>query len=238
MLRLGPSAALRERATAQAHLDLLERPGSPDDYLRFLARGRGGERAMGEVCPGYALLSSEVLAQMRRTLGDPLVIMILREPVARAWSGYLWGMQTWLRGEKTFREDRMHERFLDQLSIEDGPLRRLSDYRVTFEALDAVVPAEDVELVFYERLFDQSTMDALFARLGVASLPVDGGRAVNRTADRNRAPALPADVAAEATEILRPVHEAVKARVTEDLPEAWKRRFEARETDGQTDEMS
>ncbi|MDQ3104042.1 MAG: sulfotransferase domain-containing protein [Actinomycetota bacterium] len=61
-----------------------------DWYAGHFRRARPEQTVVGEVCQEY-LSSPEAPARMHQTLGDNLRLMVtLREPVARAFSGYLY----------------------------------------------------------------------------------------------------------------------------------------------------
>ncbi|MEO0681206.1 MAG: hypothetical protein AAF192_12430, partial [Pseudomonadota bacterium] len=216
----------REMAAHQALLSAP--PGDHSGYAAFLQRGRGAEKAIGEICPGYAHLEAETFAEMQALAPGAKFLFVMREPVARLWSGLRWNNAAKI-ADGTLGRDDLIAMFRSALGDRSRHAWRASDYARTLEALEAAVPADRIRLMFYETLFEQESMDGVFDFLGVARRPVDASARVNESA---QAPmTLPPAVAAEAAEALRPVRDAVAARLGDGaLPDAWRKRFAPLET--------
>jgi len=58
-----------------------------DDYIRLFKKAR--EKAIGEACAGYLYYHKESIPNIKFYLRDPKIIIILRNPVERAFSNYL-----------------------------------------------------------------------------------------------------------------------------------------------------
>ncbi len=58
-------------------------------YERFFSHC-GDQPYVMEASPSYAFAAQPVIAALRETLGDPRVIISLRDPVRRLWSSYTW----------------------------------------------------------------------------------------------------------------------------------------------------
>lgn len=52
------------------------------------------EKVTGEIATGYLYYQQHAIPGIKRLLGDPKIIIILRNPVERAWSGYLHLLKT------------------------------------------------------------------------------------------------------------------------------------------------
>jgi hypothetical protein len=62
--------------------------GSWDEYIN-LFQGTQGKKAIGEASTAYLYLHQQAVPKIRKYLGDPRIIIILRNPVDRAFSAYL-----------------------------------------------------------------------------------------------------------------------------------------------------
>ena len=72
------------------HYNPLRHTGSPppvETYARHFAHGYG-ERYALEATPTYSYGGKPVITAMRTVLGEPKIIITLRDPVARLWSAY------------------------------------------------------------------------------------------------------------------------------------------------------
>jgi hypothetical protein len=58
-----------------------------DDYCRLFTDA-ADKTAVGEVCPGILYYYHEAIPQIKRLLGEPKIVIILRNPVERAFSAY------------------------------------------------------------------------------------------------------------------------------------------------------
>ncbi len=59
------------------------------DYLGLFRDVDAVHKAIGEVCVGYLFFHEFAISEIRRRIGDPRIMVILREPVQRAFSNYL-----------------------------------------------------------------------------------------------------------------------------------------------------
>lgn len=73
------------------------------EYGRRFCRGTDAAKIRGEVCNGYLYFYRETIESVRQTLGDIKIITVLRNPVERAYSGYLHLLRDGVITE-TFRE--------------------------------------------------------------------------------------------------------------------------------------
>jgi len=57
------------------------------------------EKVTGEIATGYLYYHQQVIPGIKHLLGDPKIIIILRNPIERAWSGYLHLLKTRVTSE-------------------------------------------------------------------------------------------------------------------------------------------
>lgn len=97
-------------------------------------------RAIGEVTPGY-LFTPAAAARIKATLPDGRFVAVLRNPVARAWSGYLHHV-------RSFRETRSFEQFVreERDAIDRGR------YAQQLELFVSQVGRERLQVLIFEEL--------------------------------------------------------------------------------------
>ncbi len=232
-LESGLDGALRQRReAAEYHALLSSTDPAHRAYLDFIDKGRNGEVVAGEICPGYAKLGREVFSEMARTMPDAKILFIIREPVARSWSGVVWNFRESLAKNRMAGPDEMYRHLLEKLADPDSYLNEFSDYTRTLREVEAVFGPEQVRVIFFENLFLQSEMDSVFDFLGVDRMPIEGGKKVNETKQARFSLSLPDEVAQDAAALLRPVYDGIVERFGEGVPAAWRRRFEVDAVDG------
>ena len=186
-----------------------------DAWYADLFRHRGGRRMAGEVTPEYAILGEEGLQHITRLAPAARVIFIMRNPVTRAWSQVLHICRAEGRDANREAPDAL-------IRLIDTPqFRAFGDYPATLAAMEAVFPASQRLLLFYEDVHkDRSeALARVCAFLDVPYLPshfADVGRRFNRSETIS----LPDPVRAHLREVYRPVAAAVRARVGR-IPQGW-----------------
>ncbi len=115
-----------------------------DDWYVSLFADRAGRKVAGEITPEYALIGEPGLKHLKRLAPDARIIFIMRNPVTRAWSQLLH----LCRARKLDAETLSTSQFLEMTGEER--FRHLSDYVAVLNALDAVFPADQVHLEYYE----------------------------------------------------------------------------------------
>lgn len=141
---------------AQENLDLLDLVfRGPVAYREQLRAAAGAEtRIVGEITPGYALLTEDAFVSMRTVLDSPRVLFVLRDPLERYWSS--------LRSNDPEHAVR---RFSRRRFVDAGNLAR-GDYRTVVPILDRVF-GDDVCYLFFEDLFSGETLRTVARHLGV-----------------------------------------------------------------------
>lgn len=61
---------------------------SLEEYLSLFKNVKT-EPAVGEICTGYLFFAENTIPNIKKYLGDPIIIIILRNPIERAYSNYL-----------------------------------------------------------------------------------------------------------------------------------------------------
>lgn len=111
-----------------------------ETYLS-LFEGAREQRAIGEASTDYLYYSAKSAKNIKRCLPNARIIMILRNPVERAYSNYLWALKECIECAGTFRKALD----LEELRITEGwgsawhyaakgfYARQLTDYLAVFE---------------------------------------------------------------------------------------------------------
>lgn len=125
----------------------------------------GGERVCGEITPGYSTLSDARVAFVRRVLPEARLILLLRNPIDRAWSHAVMNLVT-LPGrrleEVTFDEFRAH--FRDPRSGLRG------DYLRTIDTWTRHYPPDRLLIAGFEDIAERpkALLERVFTHLGVS----------------------------------------------------------------------
>lgn len=194
--------------------------GSLDDaWYASLFSERGGKAVAGEVTPEYALIGKAGFSHMKALAPDARIIYIMRNPVTRAWSQLLHQC-------RVRKLDANSMNAAEFLSIADEErFEALADYNRVLDALDAVFPAEQVLLDFYEDIHADraAAIERICRFLGVG---FDASRIAGLEQRYN--PSQKARMPAELRKALRikyrPMVRDVEERVGR-VPTAWRRDF-------------
>lgn len=186
-------------------------------YCDVLFTGYRKEKVAGEITPAYARCDAETFAEMAALAPDVRFIFIMRDPVARIWSGCRHRLRIELGRENTTTQ-AVSDRLLSSLADPDiGPLY-LSSYHRTIQTLESAVPAERIAYFFYESLFQQSEIERLCTFLGIEYLPAAIDKKVHVGADASGE--MPPEAARKAREALAPTYDFCRAKFGT-LPPEW-----------------
>jgi len=123
-------------------------------YLR-LFQGSEGARARGEASPFYLFYAERAVPRIRRQLPECRLVVLLRDPVERAWSGYLHlvrdGRETLAFGEALARE-------AERRALGWEPLwyhRALGQYAEQLEVVLGAFPQGQVGVWLYDEMRDR-----------------------------------------------------------------------------------
>ncbi|HLW16640.1 MAG TPA: sulfotransferase [Actinomycetota bacterium] len=92
------------------------------DWYRSCFTGTKTERAVGEATPTY-VVEDETVTRMATTLPDARIILVLRDPIARARSHY-W----WIRGAATYERRSFEEAVRDEMRRESETTQQYYGY--------------------------------------------------------------------------------------------------------------
>lgn len=127
-------------------LGRLEMEGRPQAYRDFFSRliDPAQHQVFGEITPSYSLLDARGFAEMGRLVGDPKIVLILRNPADRFWSQ--------LRFTGEFRDlFRPLNEFESALNDPQYLLR--TRYERTLSELFKAFDRASAAVIFYEDLF-------------------------------------------------------------------------------------
>ncbi len=184
-------------------------------YLSYMLEGHDAQPVVCDITPSYAVLDRAHFADMAM-IGRARFIFILRDPVDRMWSQIRMA-QADAVGDHA-EACATHARIL--MSERRLPKLARADYRRTIQELEAAVPADRIHYVFYERLFQRKTTDAICSFLGISPVDPDPARRVNE----GRASAIPDDIADAFRKAFAPQYAFIRDRFGSALPDAWLRR--------------
>ena len=89
-----------------------------DDYINQFRKAKPTQ-IIGEVSPSYVNYPETTIPKIKKHIGNPKIIMLIRDPIKRAYSNYL----------HLFREDREKLSFYDALLEEDERIKnKYSDF--------------------------------------------------------------------------------------------------------------
>jgi ABC-type multidrug transport system fused ATPase/permease subunit len=118
-----------------------------DLYLSFFENLEG---LKGEVTPSYSILEKEDIQKMYRLAPEAKLILLLRNPIHRAWSQYLHDRRK-IKGYLTKKIES--EEVIRYLNSEKQTLR--SDYERTIENYLSVYPKSQMLIGFFDAIAEQ-----------------------------------------------------------------------------------
>jgi hypothetical protein len=186
MLRRHPGAAMADCKEMHYFNRSLHR--SPRAYFAHFPAG--DDRIRGEITPAYALLSPRRIAFVHRLLPDLRIVMLLRDPVERAWSQLRMNLID------------IPGRAMDTVTVDEvraaaasPAVRRRSAYVGAIARWTARYPKDRLCIGYHREIVERpwDLLERVFAHVGLASPD-------NREAFGAEARVLPVTRAAGATE--------------------------------------
>ncbi len=166
--------------------------GRPSDawYLKLFKPGKG--RVTGEITPNYMILPAADVEHVHRLLPHARIILMIRNPIERAWSGSLMKA-----GDAPSAEPRHRPAEI----IEGQRSRRLTDYAQALDNWGSHFPPEQIYLGFMEDVgrHPRALLSSICEFLGVG--PVRAFEDADRVVHRGSASTMPAGVAARLAEM-------------------------------------
>ncbi len=192
-----------ERAGHQAYRDWLME--NADDSTRLVA----------DMTPAYSLLSEKELADMIAVQDNVKVVYLIRDPLDRLWS------HVRMVSKRQDGADNVAEtapRRISRLIEGEGNRDILDrgDYRVVIEKLRAVVPAEDLMVLYTEEMLTEAGWEKLCAFLDISATGFDTERKVH---EGTRA-AMDEGLLGRTVQLLKDQYDWVAANVGP-LPQKW-----------------
>ena len=138
-------------------------------YERDLAKytrefRRAGRRLAGEITPAYSILPPDRIRQVHTLMPDARLILLLRDPIERAWSHALMQL---VQFPKCRFEDVSSEAFLEHFRSPES--RQRGDYLATLDNWLTCYRREQLFVGFYDDLSvrPQALLRDVFFHLGV-----------------------------------------------------------------------
>ncbi len=219
--KLNPHAP---RAVAfQRYIQLLQDEAENDwSYRDFVRDTAVDAKLFADITPSYSMVSTDMLRRMAQVAPVTKFVFLMRDPLARLWSN--------IRMEASMKADRKGgdaAGYADEIAqnyLKGGSqaVAARSDYVGVLKRLTAAIPAKDVFVEFYERLFSNDTITRLCAFLGIRDVAGDFGNKVHQGASMTLAPDLRDALRAK----LAPQYAGVAERFN-DLPDAWQAKMGA-----------
>jgi hypothetical protein len=177
------------------------------DYMQFFAKRTGSDAAaFGEITPSYSLLPEEGFRQLKGLHDQVKIILILRDPVTRFWSGVCHATHN----SPASPADLFEHALYDPHHVER------TRYDVTLECLDRVFEAGDVLILFHETFFQEKDIRPVTNFIGVNPHPASFAEVV-----QSRSGSLSSTHARLAREAFAPVYDYCERRFGNAVPLAW-----------------
>ena len=225
--RLAEGTAKRPRRDRAAIRDLEEylplvdaaRPGGDHQaYLDYMTKGAGNARLVADISPSYANLPRPRLREMAALPADTRFLLLLRDPVARAWSQMRMGGSRRAPRDPARAQAVAFEMLEAFLQGGEPTVQARSDYAGMLKRLDAVLPADRLRVQFFEDLFSEAGVRDLCSFAGIDYVPAQTTRVVHAS---QNVP-LPEEERGRLAAALAPHYAACAARFGDALPTAWR----------------
>lgn len=181
---------------------------------------RAGDRLRGEITPGYSVLDDDRVDFIRRIAPDMKLVLLLRDPIERAWSQAVMNMVE-IAGRPA--EEIEDEAFIEHLS--DPRVRLRNDYPGIIDRWSGAFGAENLHIGFFEDVSErpiellQGILDFLGLDAGSDEFFSDSGRRVRPGIPLEMPDSVRALLVADNTDGLRRLHQRLGSPV-----DAWMRR--------------
>ncbi|PIB25667.1 hypothetical protein BFP76_00605 [Amylibacter kogurei] len=168
-LAINPVKYLNHRAYAKA---LCAEQDDHRSYKKFILRGAGSAKVVGDFTPAYATLGSKDFAAMSDAFARSRFLYLLRDPVDRAWSHI---RMLYHRHNATQQIDMAKmDNMLSRLLAGKMPyLDQHGNYDQTINAIANAGLSGSLNITFYENLFEQNTMDEVYTFIGLTSQKIN-----------------------------------------------------------------
>jgi hypothetical protein len=196
---------------------LMVRPDPCDHsgYIEQFRQGYAGQPVLHEFTPNYAQLAPAVFDEIAALHDDVRFLLLLRDPVARFWSGMRHFHRVNLAHGMP-EESLVH---VARISLSDphDPHRRKSSYAALLDS--PVLRSDRTHVAFFETLFTQDRYDAVLSFAGLSRDSI--GKVANVNPSRFGRVAMPDDLAAEARAVFASDYERVYDLFGDRVPVQW-----------------
>ena len=183
--------------------------GDIERYKSFFQNRLNDEVAYGEISPSYAYMKRDELLDIRNHFPECRFIFIMRNPVDRAWSQMRF----------SHVKDSASQLQLKALKrLRTRPYTRRTNYKFTINNLTTVFPPSQIHFIFFEHLFNQSTINNVCDFLGVTHKKAKLGQKKN-VAFKSE---LQSELRREMTKFLKPQYKFVDTFFDGNIPDNWK----------------
>ncbi|AVW91620.1 sulfotransferase [Celeribacter baekdonensis] len=143
------------------------------DYLFYLLDGADGKKLVGDITPGYCLLSEDRLRQMAHMTPDVRFLFLMRDPVDRLWSHVrMQAARQRRQGEEVaVKAKRIMNRVVNR-DLEKHIAPR-GDYVGIVERLKRAVPEDKLLIGFTEDVMTGQGLTDLCRFLGISAAPIE-----------------------------------------------------------------
>jgi len=187
-------------------------------YIDFLTFGSEDRPVLGDMTPGYALCPTSTFREMAELHDNSRFIFIMRDPIDRLISGVKHRL-------KVSRHIGSEAKFMQtyiRAALEDryNPDQRRSRYEVTVRNLLGAAPRDRILLLFFDRLFRQTTMDRVCDFVGLPSIRINTQIQINE--GLKIANPMTEALTARAQDVFSQTYEFVDQLMDERLPHKWR----------------
>ncbi|WP_108259076.1 sulfotransferase [Mangrovicoccus ximenensis] len=196
---------------------------APDDrglaaYLRLMTARAGDATHLCDFTPSYATCDRTVFGFMDSLADEARFVFIMRDPVDRLWSQARMASKNILaRNSGADFEAAAHKALKHYLGNYQAADLPRSNYRRTITELEAAVPRERIQYLFYEKLFTEDTVGMFCDFAGIDHMPADFGRRSNEGTGLD----MPESVREMLGSALKVQYDFIRERFGSDAPESW-----------------
>ncbi len=144
-------------------LEVIKDGQNDEAYLEYLTGMAERSKLTADITPAYATLGEDSLANMQSLSPRTRFIFLMRDPLDRLWSNIRMAA-----GRRSQDLAGLTAQIFDKVMAgEDKTITDRSDYAGTLARINAALDPSRVFIGFYERLFDQDTVNGLCQFLGL-----------------------------------------------------------------------
>ncbi len=209
--KLGPDKTSERLEMLEDHARMF----TEADGFRELYRKRwSGEKAFADITPSYYLMGSNAFQAMRDAHPNVRVLLTMRNPIDRHWSGLRLAL----------KKDASIDVYgrLEELLASKRVANSAREYDGAIERMDAVFDPATTQFNFFETFLTQPGIDRMCDFIGVSRKDAGVGTKINQTDPLPLSEAQRAGLYA----YFKPVYEFCARRFPGEMPDSWVRDVE------------